>query len=282
MGSSFAQTASLSAVVKRLLVVVARLRRAVRGPSRSRAGARVRAAEQGSGLGRLRRRVGSVLDDVRAARRRRRRGELHLSRAAARARREDGLLGDEPASQRVGTPTNPIDPDLVEDWADRVFYRAVASSSCATPWIALNEMFGSNLATPWSPTNAQYRDNVLRFVRRLNALGAHPFLLLNSRPSRTARPATGGGRWPSARTSCARSTSPRRRSTTRPSARVADAAERLPPGSDRPDLDRHPASRRSGSSSASTRTRARAAASTSSRRARGSTRSSGRCSRSSR
>jgi len=84
--------------------------------------------------------------------------------------------------QRVGTPSNPLEPDIVKDWADRVFYRAVASSACATPWIALNEMFGSNLATPWSPTNAQYRDNVIQFVRRLNALGAHPFLLLNSRP----------------------------------------------------------------------------------------------------
>ncbi len=84
--------------------------------------------------------------------------------------------------QRVGTPTNPIEPAIVEDWADRVFYRAVASSACATPWIALNEMWGSNLATPWSPTNAQYRQNVLIFVRRLSALGAHPFLLLNSRP----------------------------------------------------------------------------------------------------
>jgi hypothetical protein len=84
--------------------------------------------------------------------------------------------------QRVGTPTNPLDPAVVEDWADRVFYRAVASSACATPWIALNEMWGSNLATPWSPTNAQYRQNVIIFVRRLSALGAHPFLLLSTRP----------------------------------------------------------------------------------------------------
>ena len=84
--------------------------------------------------------------------------------------------------QRVGTPTNPIEPAVVEDWADRVFYRAVASSACATPWIALNEMWGSNLATPWSPTNAQYRQNVIIFVKRLKALGAHPFLLLSTRP----------------------------------------------------------------------------------------------------
>lgn len=84
--------------------------------------------------------------------------------------------------QRVGTPSNPFDPAVVEDWADRVFYRAVASSACATPWIALNEMFGSNVATPWSPTNVQYRQNVIIFVRRLKALGAHPFLLLSTRP----------------------------------------------------------------------------------------------------
>jgi len=84
--------------------------------------------------------------------------------------------------QRVGTPTNPMDPPDVQDWADRVFYRAVASSACATPWIALNEMWGSNLATPWSPTNTQYRQNVIAFVKRLRALGAHPFLLLSTRP----------------------------------------------------------------------------------------------------
>jgi hypothetical protein len=84
--------------------------------------------------------------------------------------------------QRVGTPTNPLEPAEVSDWADRIFYRAVASSACATPWIALNEMFGSNLPTPWSPTNAQYRQNVIIFVKRLRALGARPFLLLSTRP----------------------------------------------------------------------------------------------------
>jgi hypothetical protein len=84
--------------------------------------------------------------------------------------------------QRVGTPTNPLQPEETREWADRIFYRAVASSACATPWIALNEMWGSNLPTPWSPTNAQYRANVLIFVKRLRELGAHPFLLLSTRP----------------------------------------------------------------------------------------------------
>jgi hypothetical protein len=84
--------------------------------------------------------------------------------------------------QRVGTPANPMEPALVQDWADRVFYRAVASSACATPWIALNEMWGSNLPAPWSPTNTQYRQNVITFVKRLRELGARPFLLLSTRP----------------------------------------------------------------------------------------------------
>ena len=84
--------------------------------------------------------------------------------------------------QRVGTPANPLEPEEVRDWADRIFYRAVASSACATPWIALNEMWGSNLATPWSPTNAQYRQNVITYVKRLREHGAHPFLLLSTRP----------------------------------------------------------------------------------------------------
>jgi hypothetical protein len=84
--------------------------------------------------------------------------------------------------QRVGTPTNPLEPEETREWADRIFYRAVASSACATPWIALNEMWGSNLATPWSPTNSQYRQNVIIFAKRLRELGARPFLLLSTRP----------------------------------------------------------------------------------------------------
>jgi hypothetical protein len=84
--------------------------------------------------------------------------------------------------QRVGIPTAPLKPEVAEDWADRVFYRAVASTACARPWIALNEMWGANLPTPWSQTNAQYRANLLIFLRRLTALGAKPFLLLSTRP----------------------------------------------------------------------------------------------------
>ena len=83
---------------------------------------------------------------------------------------------------RVGTPTAPADPALIVDRADRLFLRAVASSGCATPVIALNELFGASTATPWSAGNAQYRANVLAFVRRLSARGARPYLLISSRP----------------------------------------------------------------------------------------------------
>ncbi len=99
-----------------------------------------------------------------------------------RALGADTIYWDMYLRQRVGTPNKPKDPAVVKDWADRVFYRAVASSACATPWIALNEMWGSNLPTPWSPTNAQYRENIIIFVSRLRALGARPFLLLSTRP----------------------------------------------------------------------------------------------------
>jgi hypothetical protein len=85
-------------------------------------------------------------------------------------------------NNRVGTPTKPLDANAITDQADRLFLRAVASSACATPVIALNELFGAGTATPWSPTNAQYRANVLAFVKRLASLGARPYLLVSTPP----------------------------------------------------------------------------------------------------
>ena len=49
--------------------------------------------------------------------------------AQMRALGEKTVYWDMYLRQRVGTPTNPLDPDIAKDWADRVFYRAVASSS---------------------------------------------------------------------------------------------------------------------------------------------------------
>ncbi len=99
-----------------------------------------------------------------------------------RALGADTIYWDMHLPMRVGTPAAPYDPATIDNRADRLFFRAVASSACARPWIALNELFGSNLPAPWSPTNAQYRSNVLAFVRRLSTLGARPFLLISSRP----------------------------------------------------------------------------------------------------
>jgi hypothetical protein len=94
-------------------------------------------------------------------------------------------------NNRVGTPQKPLDPAGVTDQADRLYLRAVASSGCATPVIALNELFGAGTATPWSDSNTTYRANVLTLLRRLSALGARPYLLISSPPY------TGGdaGQW---------------------------------------------------------------------------------------
>jgi hypothetical protein len=83
---------------------------------------------------------------------------------------------------RVGTPDKPEKQDVVVDWAHRIFYRAVASSGCSRPWMALNELFGAHTTTPWTPNNAAYRHNIIVFVKTLRELGARPMILISSRP----------------------------------------------------------------------------------------------------
>jgi hypothetical protein len=85
-------------------------------------------------------------------------------------------------NRRVGTPTAPADPQVAINKANLLYEYAAAQTSCSTPWIALNELFGASLPTPWSDWNAQYRANVLAFVQTLHARGARPFLLVNSKP----------------------------------------------------------------------------------------------------
>jgi hypothetical protein len=82
---------------------------------------------------------------------------------------------------RIGTPTKPEDPALVEERANRIYDYAAAAMQCATPVIALNELFGARTTTPWSPSNARYRANVLLYMRTLAARGARPALLISSR-----------------------------------------------------------------------------------------------------
>ena len=85
-------------------------------------------------------------------------------------------------TSRVGTPGRPLDPSEVVDWAHRIFYRAVGSTGCSHPWMALNELFGAHTTTPWSPTNFQYRWNVALFMKTLKELGARPMLMVSTRP----------------------------------------------------------------------------------------------------
>ncbi len=83
---------------------------------------------------------------------------------------------------RVGTPSKPADPSVIQARADKLFQTAVTSSGCAQPVIAENELAGADLPTPWTATTTQYRANVLAYLQRLSALGARPFLLLPKRP----------------------------------------------------------------------------------------------------
>jgi len=85
-------------------------------------------------------------------------------------------------TSRAGTPGKPLTPPEVVDWAHRLFYRAVASTGCTRPWMALNELNGAHTTTPWSPTNFQYRWNVALFMKTLRDLGARPMLLISTRP----------------------------------------------------------------------------------------------------
>jgi hypothetical protein len=84
--------------------------------------------------------------------------------------------------KRVGTPSEPADPALMERRADSLFEYAVSVSGCQTPLIALNELWGASLPTPLTPTVERYRANVLRFVTRLSERGARPALLVSSDP----------------------------------------------------------------------------------------------------
>jgi hypothetical protein len=82
----------------------------------------------------------------------------------------------------VGTTTAPADPATIVPAAQNLFDKAVASSGCSTPLIALNELNGASTTTPWTATNSRYRQNILDLLRALQSRGARPFLLVNSFP----------------------------------------------------------------------------------------------------
>jgi hypothetical protein len=84
--------------------------------------------------------------------------------------------------RRVGSPTEPADPAIVVDRANRLYTYASQALGCSRFTIVENELYGARTQTPWSPGNAQYRANVLSFLRTLAARGARPVLLVNSAP----------------------------------------------------------------------------------------------------
>jgi hypothetical protein len=85
-------------------------------------------------------------------------------------------------NNRVGTTVQPADPATIPDRANRLFDFAVTVTGCATPIIALNELFGAQTQTPWSDTNARYRANVLALLQGLAARGARVYLTIANPP----------------------------------------------------------------------------------------------------
>ena len=102
--------------------------------------------------------------------------------AAARAAGAATVFFDLNFNKRVGTPTVPADPATIVERADRLFDFAVTVTGCATPWIALNELFGAQTPTPWTATTAQYRENTLVLLRRLAERGARPAITIANPP----------------------------------------------------------------------------------------------------
>ena len=78
----------------------------------------------------------------------------------------------------VGTPARPADPATIPAGAEDLYARAVASSGCEQPVIALNELWGGHQPTPWLYENLLYRQNVLSLLKALAGKGAVPFLLV--------------------------------------------------------------------------------------------------------
>src|SRR5213078_1291435 len=99
-----------------------------------------------------------------------------------RARGAKTVYFDLNFTRRTGSPTEPADPSVVADRANRFYTYASNAMGCSNPVIAENELQGSRTLTPWSVGNAQYRANVLIFLRALAARGAKPALLVSGVP----------------------------------------------------------------------------------------------------
>ena len=88
----------------------------------------------------------------------------------------DHVLRPPPRPASSATRPNPADPTRSRPRRRSCSTQAAASSACSTPWIALNELFGSRLAAPWTATTPRTAPNVLALDagagRRRRASGA--------------------------------------------------------------------------------------------------------------
>src|ERR671934_1194908 len=99
--------------------------------------------------------------------------------AAARSHGAEVAYWDMSLRDAVGTPAHPADPARISAVAERLAAAAIKVTGCATPVVALNELYGAHLGAPWSRTNAQYRANVLELVRALASRGIQPHLFIS-------------------------------------------------------------------------------------------------------
>lgn len=84
--------------------------------------------------------------------------------------------------QYVGQPSAPADPATIETAAQALYDRAVVSTECTNPIVALNELLGPAAPVPWTPEVSTYRANLLGLVRGLAARGARPALFVHGSP----------------------------------------------------------------------------------------------------
>ena len=111
--------------------------------------------------------------------------------SAARSHGAEVAYWDMSLKDAVGTPARPADPARIRAVAERLAGAAVKVTGCATPIVALNELYGAHLGPSWSRSNAQYRANVLELARALASRGTQPHVLI-SQAGMTAGPA---GSW---------------------------------------------------------------------------------------
>jgi hypothetical protein len=107
--------------------------------------------------------------------------------AAARSHGAELAYWDMSLKDAVGTPGHPADPARIQAVAERLATAAVKVTGCATPIIALNELYGAHLQVPWSRSNAAYRTDVLELVRALASRGTQPHLFISEAGATTGQ-----------------------------------------------------------------------------------------------